>query len=94
MVEEGRLYTWGCGMSGRLGVAKAGEYEEQPQLVEDIENVTDVECGQKHTIALAGLRCLRSCMCCVFHFALTAWICFRWARVSVGRQYFVPAWSL
>ena len=55
VTSDGKLYTWGTGIYGRLGHG-GGEYEWYPRLVASLadaeKHAVDVACGRAHTAVI------------------------------------------
>ena len=52
VTSEGHAYMWGSNDSGQLGLGSNSLQENCPQLVEDLEGVIRIACGDKHTLFL------------------------------------------
>ena len=56
---------WGDGTQGRLGTHKAnGVIQTEPVLVEALHGVTDIACGQMHSVAVDGIVSPFTCSLC------------------------------
>ena len=55
LTEDGKLYSYGFGEYGVLGIGACLSYT--PQLVKSISNkrIIQVACGEFHTLALSGI---------------------------------------
>lgn len=77
LTYEGKIVTWGAGMSGQLGRGKVVN-ESGVELVENLENeesFVDVACGEKHTIVLSEKG------------DLYGFGCNRFGQLGIGSQY-------
>jgi len=50
---SGRLYTFGSGSHGQLGLGNVQD-QSKPELVEGLKNVSSVACGTNHTAAISN----------------------------------------
>ena len=65
LLEQGRVFTWGSGCDGRLGLGDDFSDVLLPRIVEGLlhEQIMRVECGYNFTLFLDGtflLMCIRT----------------------------------
>lgn len=52
VTSDGSLWVWGANTYGQLGQGTTGSWVETPVRVPDLSNITEVECGSGHILAL------------------------------------------
>jgi alpha-tubulin suppressor-like RCC1 family protein len=50
-LSEGRVYSWGCGLNGKLGTGISKD-QPVPQLVSTLESIRDISVGYEHSAAM------------------------------------------
>ncbi|MES1919344.1 hypothetical protein MHBO_001192, partial [Bonamia ostreae] len=52
LTKSGKVFTAGSNLNGQLGIGGTSEKVEAFQEVKNIEKITSIACGEKHTLAL------------------------------------------
>ena len=81
-IEDGKLYVWGGGSEGQLGLAQTTEMAE-PTLLPFDESIVYVACGYYHTAFVTGMIC--QCVYLFLFLSVSVSVCFSFCQsVSVS----------
>jgi len=62
--DQGTVYSWGCGLNGRLGNGSAADALTPQHVVlsDPAQPAIELACGYHHTLALDGILCSVACL--------------------------------